>query len=196
MLNLSRAAKRTIDVVFSSGALIILSPLFLLIILGIKVSSPNGPLFFRQERVGYHGKIFRIWKFRTMSLSPSNISVDQTIRYELSGHDPRVFLFGFWLRRSHMDEIPQLFNVIRGDMSFVGPRPFFLPRVHANSRLKGKRTDVLPGMTGPSQLYIYKNKTISDEKIIELDEDYIQRWSLWSDFIIFCQTIRYLLLRF
>lgn len=142
-----RMAKRLFDVIVSALLLVLLAPLGLLLALAIKLDSP-GPVFFRQERVGLHGKLFRIHKLRTMVADAPAQGPALTI-----GHDARVTRFGRWLRRSKLDELAQLIDVLRGDMSLVGPRPE-VPRYVAlyPTALRERVLSVRPGITDPASL--------------------------------------------
>lgn len=142
--------KRLLDVALTSTALIVLSPLFLLAAAGIRLSSP-GPVLFRAKRTGRHGMVFQMYKFRTMNIGPVPGASAIT-----ATHDPRVFPFGAWLRRWKIDELPQLFNILKADMTIVGPRPedprivdtYYAP-VHIET------LSVLPGLASPGSLYNY-----------------------------------------
>jgi len=184
--------KRIIDVIISLLCLIILSPLFVIIAILIKLDS-KGSIFFRQKRIGENGKIFKIWKFRSMKTSCEKTSVKKIIKYEITGNDPRLTNAGRFLRKYHLDELPQLMNVLDGEMSIVGPRPFFLARIKENPELAKGRVLAKPGMTGISQIYIYKNKKINDKKIIELDLSYIKKWTIFLDIKIMFKTMTLLL---
>lgn len=142
-----RLAKRMLDVVASGIGLVLLSPLFIVVALWIRLDS-TGPVFFRQERVGRGGKPFRIHKFRTMRAEPSPAAAAITI-----GADPRITQAGDFLRRHKIDELPQLIDVLLGDMSLVGPRPE-VPRYVAvyPAELKAKVLSVRPGITDPASL--------------------------------------------
>lgn len=180
--------KRIADLFLSLFLLILLSPLFLIIAFVIKTTS-KGPVFFKQERVGKNRRLFMVWKFRTMIHPAPSLPIEKVLAYELHNNDPRIIKGGKFLRKYYFDELPQLINVLRGEMSLVGPRPFFLPRLNNNPRLKDKRLSVLPGMTGLSQVYVYQHKKIDDEIIIKLDEEYLERWNLWLDLKIILTTI-------
>ena len=184
--------KRIIDIILSLLGLIILSPLFVIIAILIKLDS-KGSIFFRQKRIGKNGKIFEIWKFRSMKASSEETPVKKIIEYEITGNDPRLTNTGKFLRKYHLDELPQLMNVLSGKMSIVGPRPFFLARIKENPELAKGRVLVKPGMTGISQIYIYKSKKINDKKIIELDLLYIKKWTIFLDIKIMFETMTLLL---
>jgi exopolysaccharide biosynthesis polyprenyl glycosylphosphotransferase len=189
---LSRAEvvqKRVFDLVFASLALIALTPLLVAVAILIKLDSP-GPIFFVQRRYGFNQQPFRIIKFRTMGVSEDGAIVTQTTR-----DDPRLTRIGRWLRRWNIDEIPQLFNVLTGDMSLVGPRPHALSHDHDYERrisLYARRHNVKPGITGWAQINGYRGEIDSDDKIrkrVEYDLFYIDNWSLWLDLKIIARTL-------
>jgi exopolysaccharide biosynthesis polyprenyl glycosylphosphotransferase len=189
---LSRAEvvqKRVFDLVFASLALIALTPLLVAVAILIKLDSP-GPIFFVQRRYGFNQQPFRIIKFRTMGVSEDGAIVTQTTR-----DDPRLTRIGRWLRRWNVDEIPQLFNVLTGDMSLVGPRPHALSHDHDYERrisLYARRHNVKPGITGWAQINGYRGEIDSDDKIrkrVEYDLFYIDNWSLWLDLKIIARTL-------
>ena len=189
---LSRAEvvqKRVFDLVFASLALIALTPLLVAVAILIKLDSP-GPIFFVQRRYGFNQQPFRIIKFRTMGVSEDGAIVPKTTR-----GDPRLTRIGRWLRRWNIDEIPQLFNVLTGDMSLVGPRPHALSHDHDYERrisLYARRHNVKPGITGWAQINGYRGEIDSDDKIrkrVEYDLFYIDNWSLWLDLKIIARTV-------
>jgi putative colanic acid biosynthesis UDP-glucose lipid carrier transferase len=180
--------KQIVDFAGSAILLLLLSLPMLLVALAIKLSSP-GPVFFRQRRYGLDGREIRVWKFRTMTVCEDGPVAVQAVK-----NDARVTRIGAVLRRTSMDELPQLFNVLTGGMSLVGPRP------HANalneqfrSRVEGYmlRHKVKPGMTGLAQVNGWRGETDTPEKMekrIEFDLRYIREWSLWLDIKILLQT--------
>jgi lipopolysaccharide/colanic/teichoic acid biosynthesis glycosyltransferase len=168
--------KRVFDVLVSSFLLIVLSPLLIIIAIAVRLDSP-GPAIFRQSRTGYHGKPFTIFKFRTM-------------------RDGEVTRMGKLLRPRYLDELPQLWNIIRGDMSLVGPRPHMVAAVQAleqavpNYRL---RTNVLPGMTGPFQVWYGREQHLAAQdnaRALSWDLFYVRRSSLALDFLLLICTIK------
>jgi len=177
--------KRFFDMITSFLGLVLLSPLLLVIAIIIKLTS-SGPVFFRQERVGKNGKIFRIWKFRTMFSARPEFSVEQTRELEKNGRDPRVTTLGYILREFGLDELPQLINILKGDISFVGPRPFYPPRYDLNQKLR-PRLEVKPGLT--SLNVISGGVESSDEEIMALDSEYIRRQNFRLDLEIILKTI-------
>ncbi|KAA3620031.1 MAG: sugar transferase [Calditrichaeota bacterium] len=188
------AWKRTVDLLGASLAILLLFPLFILSILIIKIVSP-GPVLFKQIRTGYLGKSFVIWKFRTMHLNADSGLHATQIRNEIKNdlelkkveNDPRIFPFGNFLRNSCIDELPQLINVIRGEMSLVGPRPELPYAVDEFQRWHCARLDVLPGMTGLWQIN-GKNSTTFTE-MIRYDIEYGQQLSFTLEIKILLLTI-------
>lgn len=188
------ALKRAFDISLAALALTVLSPLITLIAVAIKLDS-RGPVFFSQQRAGLGGQPFTIWKFRTMVAEADTLKRD-LVHLNESGDprlfkiegDPRVTRVGALLRRLSLDEIPQLFNVLRGDMSFVGPRPFFPEDLEHYEPHHFERLSVLPGITG--QWQVSGRSDIREfEQVVELDQQYIREWSLLLDFRILLKTI-------
>jgi exopolysaccharide biosynthesis polyprenyl glycosylphosphotransferase len=187
----SRLLKRTLDAVIASFALLITLPLIAVVALMVRLSSP-GPVFYMQERVGRGGRRFRIVKFRTMAADAE--AKAESLR-ELSTHpvwllldrDPRITPVGRVLRRYSLDELPQLWNVLRGDMSLVGPRPM-PPEVDKQIQGWGRRRlDLTPGVTGLWQ--VLGRTTISFEEMVKLDYLYVTNWSLWQDVRLLIRTL-------
>jgi lipopolysaccharide/colanic/teichoic acid biosynthesis glycosyltransferase len=186
------AAKRVIDVIGASLGLVLFAPLLIGIAIAIKATSP-GPVFFRQKRYGYRNRRFWIFKFRTMY---ADLGDPRGTRQTTAG-DPRVTPVGRLLRRSSLDELPQLINVLKGDMSLVGPRPH-VPGMLAGGMLYEELTPyyfqrhtMRPGITGLAQVSGYRGSTVAPLSAIErLDYDlqYITRWSLWLDLLIIMRT--------
>ncbi|NLI70317.1 MAG: sugar transferase [Firmicutes bacterium] len=174
--------KRSVDIVGSSIGLLILLPLFLIVALVIRMDSP-GPVFFLQERSGIGGKKFRIYKFRTMVDGAEKIGAGYAVERE----DERITRSGKFLRRSSIDELPQLINVLKGEMSLVGPRPTLPYQVEGYTDRQRGRLKMSPGMTGWAQV---NGRNIIDwPERIELDLWYIENWSLWLDFKILLRTM-------
>lgn len=181
--------KRSLDVILAGTALIVLAPLLLTVALLISLDSP-GPVIFRQKRIGFNGRPFMIIKFRTMFVLEDGPVVKQA-----AFNDPRVTRVGRWLRRSSIDELPQLFNVFRGEMSLVGPRPH--AECHDNSFEAAVadyalRQHVRPGLTGWAQINGCRGETPDTESIrrrVEYDLWYIDNWSLWLELCILSQTL-------
>lgn len=184
--------KRTFDILVSLVLLAIGALPLLLLSLLIKWDSP-GPVFFRQERVGYKGKIFRIFKFRSMRTDAEDRLEELRHLNERPGplfkikKDPRVTRVGRWIRRLSIDEIPQIFNVLLGDMSLVGPRPQLPKEAESNDQWARKRQNVLPGISGLWQ--VSGRAQLSYEEMIELDVFYIEHWSPGLDLKILLKTI-------
>ena len=190
--------KRIFDLLFSALALVLLAPVFLLIAVAIRWDSA-GPVLFRQERVGRGGRLFRIRKFRTMVVDAPSRGPALTI-----GHDPRITRVGAWLRRTKLDELPQLVDVLRGDMSVVGPRPE-VPRYVAlyPSDLRERVLSVRPGITDPVSLKLADEASVlaasADPERTYREEllpaklreavAYAEQASLWSDLRIIAATV-------
>jgi putative colanic acid biosynthesis UDP-glucose lipid carrier transferase len=175
--------------VLAAAGLIALAPVLILIAIAIKIDSP-GPVFFRQRRYGQNNRIFRIFKFRTMTVTEDGPVVVQATR-----EDARVTRIGRFLRGSSLDEIPQLINVLLGDMSIVGPRPHALAHDEDfDSRLDlfSRRRRVRPGITGWAQVNGFRGETRTLESIegrMQHDLYYIDNWSIWLDLEIVARTI-------
>ncbi len=175
--------KRIGDFVFSLIGLLVLSPLLAIVAAAIKIES-DGPAVFKQERLGLNGRVFKIYKFRSMCVDAEKGGV-----YE-SSNDVRVTRVGRLIRRTSIDELPQLVNILKGDMSIIGPRPTltYHPWTIAEySDFQRRRFDVRPGVTGWAQ--VNGRKTVMWEKRIELDVEYVNHLSFWFDFKIFFITI-------
>jgi exopolysaccharide biosynthesis polyprenyl glycosylphosphotransferase len=201
--NFSRIVKRVSDIVIAVLALAFLLPLWLIVALLIKWNSP-GPIFFKQERVGMDGRIFLVYKFRTMhvdsdhtiheeyqrvfiaGLAEANLGDAERPAYKLPA-DPRITRVGRWLRRTSLDEVPQLFNVLLGDMSVVGPRPPIPYEVEAYELAHRKRLDMKPGLTGLWQ--VSGRNRLPFEEMVRLDLFYIENWSLLLDLKIILRTV-------
>ena len=179
--------KRTADLLVSSICLLFTALLFPIIALIIKIQSP-GPIFFRQKRTGIDGREFWMYKFRSMHVN------DDADRIQATENDPRKYPFGNFMRKTNIDELPQFWNVLRGDMSIVGPRPHMLAHTEQYSRLIDKymiRHFVKPGVTGWAQVTGFRGETSElwqMEGRVERDIWYIQHWSLWLDLRIIWKT--------
>ena len=178
--------KRVFDLVLSLLGLVVLAPVFALIALCISLDSP-GDVFFKLRVAGRDGKPFDQWKFRTMIQNAR----DTAHRFETSATDPRITHVGRFLRRWSLDELPQLWNVVRGDMSLVGPRPAFLEVAQRYSPEQARRLQMRPGLTGLAQLQ--GRNLLPWEQRIVLDIAYIDRYSLWLDTKTLWRTIPLLL---
>jgi exopolysaccharide biosynthesis polyprenyl glycosylphosphotransferase len=185
--------KRMMDISIASLLLLLLSPLFLVIVCMVKASS-SGPVFFRQERVGYNKRRFTLLKFRTMVQEAEDLLPELVSANEVSGpvfkikNDPRLTKVGKFLRRTSVDELPQLFNVLKGDMSLVGPRPLPVRDVEGfRQDWQRRRFSIQPGITCLWQLAGRSN--VPFERWMELDLEYIDNWSLKLDVMILLRTI-------
>ncbi|HET6437718.1 MAG TPA: sugar transferase [Anaeromyxobacter sp.] len=189
---LALAAKRLFDVVTSSIVLLLLSPVLLAVAAAIKLDSP-GPIFFRQKRVGLQGRVFGIFKFRSMYVNAEARLDSLRAHNEMSGpvfkmrNDPRITRVGRFIRRTSLDEFPQFWNVLRGEMSVVGPRPPLPSEVRQYKRWQRRRLSVKPGITCLWQISGRNN--VDFDRWMELDLEYIDQWSLWNDIQICLKTI-------
>ena len=196
--------KRWMDLVIGTAALVLFSPLLALIAIVIRLDSA-GPAFFRQTRIGWKERPFEMWKFRTMSQdAPADLHRDLATKlvrgaepdcgerstppvYKLAD-DPRITRVGRWLRITSLDELPQLFNVLRGEMSLVGPRPIVTYEYEASESWHFERFEMPQGMTGLWQ--VSGRNRLNYRRRCELDIEYVRRWSLWLDLKILAQTFR------
>ena len=185
--------KAVTDIIFSFFGLLVLSPVLLLIALLIKIES-DGPVFFKQERIGLRGRKFKLWKFRTMISNAEEFQEKLKVYNESDGptfkikDDPRITKLGRFLRKTGIDEIPQLVNVIKGDMSLIGPRPPVESEVKQYQRWQLRRLSVKPGITCTWQAAPNRND-IKFEKWMQMDLNYIDNWSLKKDFQLVFKTI-------
>lgn len=190
----SAAVKRTFDVVLASAALLVLAPFMAIVALAIKLETP-GPVFFRQQRIGRDGKVFWIVKFRTMCDGADAMRSHLAHLNEVDGglfkiaSDPRVTRAGRYLRKTSLDELPQLINVMRGEMSLVGPRPLVTYEDARVTGLDRQRLDLTPGMTGPWQ--VAGGKRLPLPEMVKMDYLYVAGWSLWTDVKIILRTFTY-----
>lgn len=184
--------KRSIDVCISAILLILFAPLFLVVMTAIK-STSKGPVFFVQKRIGYNGRLFRCLKFRTMIKNADMQKNELNHLNEMDGpvfkisNDPRVTTVGRFLRKTSIDELPQLINVFKGDMSLVGPRPPVPEEVYKYKLSDRRRLSIRPGITCIWQVSGRNN--IGFDKWMDMDMQYIDKWSLWLDFKILFKTI-------
>jgi exopolysaccharide biosynthesis polyprenyl glycosylphosphotransferase len=193
----SRLAKRTFDVIGATLGLIAIAPLFAAVVAAIRIDS-RGPVFFRQTRVGREGRHFEILKFRSMCHDAEDRKADLLHLNEASGlfkidDDPRITRVGRLLRRISLDELPQLINVWRGDMSLVGPRPLVLDEDAQVAGFDRARLALTPGMTGHWQ--ILGSARIPMEEMVGIDYLYVANWSLWTDVKILLRTLPYIAAR-
>jgi lipopolysaccharide/colanic/teichoic acid biosynthesis glycosyltransferase len=175
-------AKRALDLAVASSVSVVASPLLAAIAIAIKLETP-GPVLFRQERIGRHGRAFEILKFRTLMDRPVRDPAD----FLISAKDERITRVGAFLRRWSLDELPQLWNVIRGEMSIVGPRPTLRYQVEQYDAFQRRRLEVPPGVTGWAQ--IAGRNALSWPERIELDVWYVDHRSLWLDLRILGATL-------
>lgn len=191
-------AKRTLDLVTAGAGLVVLAPLLAVVAVLVKTED-GGPVFFRQERVGYRGRTFRIWKFRTMVPDAGTHGLPLTV-----GGDSRVTRIGAWLRRLKLDELPQLFNVLIGDMSLVGPRPEVPCYVASYSAEERRVLDLVPGVTDEASIRymaesallaraldperVYVSEIVPDK--IRLNLAYAARATVWTDVWVIMATLR------
>jgi exopolysaccharide biosynthesis polyprenyl glycosylphosphotransferase len=193
----ARLAKRCLDVVGASLALLLLAPLFAVVAALIELDSP-GAVFFRQARIGEGARLFRIWKFRTMT-ADAEARKNDYLHLNMHGapggdprmfkipDDPRVTRVGRTLRRFAIDELPQLFNVLRGEMSLVGPRPLIPDEHRFVTEWAQKRLELRPGMTGSWQ--VLGRSGIPFDEMVRLDYQYVSTWSLWNDMRLLTRTL-------
>ena len=187
------AAKRACDLILATFIVVLLAPLMLVLAIGVKLSSP-GPVIFRQRRNGLGGEEIVVYKFRTMRATDDGAFVRQAIP-----EDPRITRFGAFLRRTSLDELPQFINVLRGDMSIVGPRPHAVAHNEQYAQLIKAymvRHKVRPGITGWAQVNGHRGETDTVKKMrerVECDLDYLRNWSLTLDLHIIARTIKLLL---
>jgi lipopolysaccharide/colanic/teichoic acid biosynthesis glycosyltransferase len=179
--------KRGIDIILSLSVLIILLPVLLLIAIAIRISS-KGPSIFKQKRAGKNGDSFVFYKFRTMVADTDPFGPSPK-----SGKDPRLTKIGRILREYSLDELPQLFNILKGDMSIVGPRPLYLSQIPEWNERQKKRLLVKPGLTGLAQ--ISGRGELTREEKLELDVKYMETASLLADMKIILSTIAYVFSR-
>jgi Undecaprenyl-phosphate glucose phosphotransferase len=189
--------KRAEDLIIAASALLALSPVMALIALAIRIDSP-GPIFFRQVRIGFNGRSFRLWKFRSMFVEMSDHHAQQQTRRG----DPRVTRVGRFIRSTSLDELPQLLNVLEGSMSIVGPRPHALA-TQAEGRNIDELVDyyavrhrVMPGITGWAQVHGLRGELDNVEKLrrrVDYDLEYIDKWTIWLDLEIILRTIKLLI---
>jgi exopolysaccharide biosynthesis polyprenyl glycosylphosphotransferase len=192
--------KRFFDFCAALVLVTLLAPLYLLIAVLIKLDSP-GPIFFRQTRIGLHGRQFKVWKFRTMVTNAEQLQRALEAKNEMKDgvlfkmkDDPRITRIGGFLRQYSLDELPQIFNVLLGEMSLVGPRPLPVRDVERFQERHFIRQEVLPGITGLWQ--VSGRSDITDfDAAVDLDLNYIASWSLWLDLKILLQTVMVVLFR-
>ena len=175
------AFKRVFDIVVSLTALALLSPLMALIALAIKLDD-GGPVLYVDKRAGRDGKTFNLYKFRSMVVGADRIGLGRAV----AKGDPRITRVGKFLRQFTLDELPQFFNVLKGDMSVVGPRPGTPAQAEMYNDFERRRLEMRPGMTGWA--WIHGRNNLLWEERIKLDVRYVDHWSLWLDLCILAKT--------
>ena len=188
-----QAIKRGLDVLAASSMLILFSPLLLLLAIAVRLGSP-GRVFYRWQVVGEGGKPFLSFKFRSMVSNADELKSCLEARNEMTGpvfkitDDPRVTATGKWMRRYSLDELPQLYSVLKGDMSLVGPRPPLATEFECFTAYQRQKLSVKPGITGLWQVS-GRNRINDFDQWVSLDLEYIRRWSLWLDSKILWRTV-------
>lgn len=196
----SKAVKRIVDIIGSLVGIVLFSPIMLVTAIAIKMES-KGPVIFKQKRAGINGSVFKMYKFRSMCVDAEELKAKLQEQNEVKDgmmfkikDDPRITKVGKFIRKTSIDELPQFFNVLFGDMSLVGTRPPTLDEVEKYERSHWRRMSIKPGITGMWQ--VSGRSQITDfDKIVELDTEYIDRWSIWLDFKIMIKTVFSLLQR-
>lgn len=208
IFNINRAIKRGFDICMSFIFLLMSLPLFIIISISIKLTS-KGPIFFKQERIGYKGKNFYIYKFRTMKQETSEDDHKEYVKYllregknaidqsnllvkHIAYVDSKITKIGGFLRESSLDELPQIFNIIKGDMSLVGPRPHPVYEVNEYKKWYYRRLDVKPGLTGWSKLNLRCTPKYYEEAIL-YDLWYVDHWNFGLDILIILMTVPFVL---
>lgn len=188
-----KIVKRLMDIVLSFFGLIILSPVFLIVAIAIKLDGPKGEVFFNQIRIGTNGKEFKIYKFRSMYPDAEDRLRELKHLNEIHGHmfkmkeDPRITKIGKFIRAYSIDELPQLLNVLKGDMSLIGPRPCLLSEYESYTEFDKSRLVIRPGITGLWQ--VSGRNSLSFNQMVLLDLKYIKNLSFKNDVKIFYKTI-------
>jgi exopolysaccharide biosynthesis polyprenyl glycosylphosphotransferase len=184
--------KRLLDITLSSLALLAASPVMILILVAVKMDS-EGPIFYRAQRIGRKGRTFSCFKFRTMVQNAEKLKADlahmnerDSVLFKIT-NDPRITRVGRMLRKYSLDELPQFYNVLLGDMSLVGPRPPVASEVEQYDLAHLRRLDVLPGITGLWQVEARQDPSF--DSYISLDTAYVENWSLWLDLKILARTV-------
>lgn len=192
--NLQIYLKRGLDIIGALVGIILSSLIWIGASIAIKCDSP-GPIFYYQNRVGMNGRIFKLYKFRSMYINADDMKKDLASQNEMSGdfmfkvkNDPRVTSVGKFLRKSSIDELPQFLNVLRGDMSLVGTRPPTVEEVSHYESYHRRRISIKPGITGMWQVS-GRSKITDFDEVVRLDTKYIDQWSIWLDFKIMIKTV-------
>jgi exopolysaccharide biosynthesis polyprenyl glycosylphosphotransferase len=188
--------KRLLDITLSLLALLVASPLMVAIAIAIRMDS-EGSIFYRAQRIGRKGRTFCCFKFRTMVQNADNLKADlehmnerDSVLFKIT-NDPRITRMGKFLRKYSLDELPQFYNVLRGDMSLVGPRPPMAAEVEQYDLAHLRRLDVLPGITGLWQVEARQDPSF--DSYISLDTAYVENWTLWLDLKILARTVNVVL---
>ncbi|MCX3058485.1 sugar transferase [Streptomyces beihaiensis] len=185
--------KQALDRAGALAGLVLLAPVLLMVAVAVRLTS-SGPVFYLHERVGHQGRPFVMWKFRTMHVGADRRKAELAAANEHEGplfkmrRDPRVTAVGRWLRRTSLDELPQLVNVLKGDMSLVGPRPPLVDEVARYTQVERRRLAVRPGMTGLWQ--VSGRSDLSWDETVQLDLSYVDNWSFTSDVDVLVRTLR------
>ncbi|WP_233566973.1 sugar transferase [Cohnella endophytica] len=189
-------SKRVLDIVCSIAGLLLIIPIFVVVCILLKIEDPRGPILFAQKRVGKDGKIFKMYKFRSMVTNAEELFHSLLEKNDVSGamfkmkDDPRITRIGKWIRKTSIDELPQLWNVLRGEMSLVGPRPALPRELPMYSSYDMQRLLVIPGCTGLWQ--IKGRNSVGFKEMVELDLQYIANRNLTIDVKIILKTCRVL----
>lgn len=198
--NLQLCTKRLVDIVGALVGIILSSPIWIITAIAIKMDSP-GPVFYKQNRVGTNGRIFNLYKFRSMFINAEERKKELEAQNEVKGglmfkikNDPRITKVGRFIRKASIDELPQFFNVLKGDMSLVGTRPPTVDEVSRYENYHRRRISIKPGITGMWQ--VSGRSTITNfSQVVSLDVKYIEQWSVWLDFKIIIKTVFVVLAR-
>jgi len=186
-------AKRVLDVIGGSVGMLLFSLVYIILGPMIKLETP-GPVIFKQNRVGKNGRVFKVWKFRSMGVNAEGEKAALMANNEMTGHmfkmtdDPRVTKIGAFIRKTSIDELPQFYNVLKGEMSLVGTRPPTVKEVKEYEMHHLKRISIMPGITGNWQVS-GRSDIENFEEVVRLDSDYIKDWSIWSDVKILLKTV-------
>lgn len=199
--NAGRLAKSVMDRLAAAAGLMVLSPVFLIV--AMKVKRDGGPAFFGHTRLGQNGKPFKCWKFRSMDINSEKIladllASDPEARAEWEKdfklkNDPRITKIGQFIRKTSIDELPQLYNVLKGEMSLVGPRPIVTDEIHYYGDHIADYYAVKPGITGLWQ--VSGRNDVSYDERVALDTRYVTHWSFWNDIVILFKTVGVILCR-
>jgi exopolysaccharide biosynthesis polyprenyl glycosylphosphotransferase len=189
--------KRAFDLVGATIGLIAISPVLAALALAIRLDS-RGPVFFKQTRVGRDGRRFEIFKFRSMCTDAEQrkaelLHLNETVGLFKIADDPRITRVGRFIRRTSLDELPQLFNVLRGEMSLVGPRPLVVDEDAKVEGMLRARLHLTPGMTGPWQ--VLGSGRVPMQEMVKIDYLYVAGWSLWADVKLLVRTVPHMLAR-